>query len=366
MVGTTFKLGFDASAVKSGLGKLGGMMGRGLKQVGIGATREVGVKMTDFLGRMVSLVPEATSEFITWSGSMVDLSEATGIATKDLMLLTQAMTEAGFEGDPTASLVTFANNIYDAKNGSEELIQTFQKLGFTYDDLFSKSKIQLLEQLGKATAGMEQGERTGYLRTLLGGRFGKKGVAVFQDLNKAMAETKKSIGGMTDQLNPLLADVDTFGDMLSRFAYLRRSLISGVFQGAGINNMKDMADSLLTLGQKLQPLAYSIGQMFEPMLKFLEDAIKKINEMGFGKWIEESTAGIWKSIGAAIGVGIKESFGFGGGGAGGGGIGNGIKNMLNPFKSKEGKMDIKMLDATTAQTDILERIYNKNPIALFA
>ena len=53
-INTTVKVGFDGTAVKSGLKNIGGMFGKFSKEVGIGATRKVGELGTDLLGKTLS------------------------------------------------------------------------------------------------------------------------------------------------------------------------------------------------------------------------------------------------------------------------------------------------------------------------
>ena len=62
-IGTTVRVGFDASAVRAGMGGLKGLFSgamRGMRQVGIGAARQIGAGMTDMLGRVVVKRPPET------------------------------------------------------------------------------------------------------------------------------------------------------------------------------------------------------------------------------------------------------------------------------------------------------------------
>jgi len=332
------------------------MIGRFSRQVGIGAARQVGAQMTDWIGRLVSIVPEATSEFLDWSGSMVDLSDATGIATKDLMLFNQALAEAGFEGDATKSILTFAEAMREAKTQGGDMAELFQRLGVSLADL-DKGPMELIKQIGPALSAINDvGERSTFAKMLFGGQGGTKFMAFLKDPIAAMKAVEEGIGGMADSLNPLLRDADALGDTLSRFAYLRRYLIGSVLQGAGFTNLQTMTDSLLSLGQTLKPIAVWIGQAIRPMIEFLNKVVRDIGRMGFGDFAKEALQSPMQAIGRMIGDGIKESFD----------VKSGIKSLFSFGNKSTSSIDPRLLQETTEQTDLLQRIYAKNPTAMFA
>ena len=79
MIGSTVKLGFDATAVQRGLGGLGGLFGRIGRQIGIGGLRQAGAQVTDLMGRIAMAAPMAMKEMMDWAGNMTDMSAQTGI-----------------------------------------------------------------------------------------------------------------------------------------------------------------------------------------------------------------------------------------------------------------------------------------------
>ena len=82
-LGTILRVGFDALQVRAGLAGLSRMFGgamRGFRQVGIGAARQVGAKMTDTIGKLLTALPEGWKEAADWAGDMTDMSNQTGVA----------------------------------------------------------------------------------------------------------------------------------------------------------------------------------------------------------------------------------------------------------------------------------------------
>jgi hypothetical protein len=102
-IGTTLKVGFDAAAVRKGFSGLGGMFSgamRGFRQIGIGAARDVGARMTDLLGRVLMAVPQGIKETLDWAGNLTDTRLSTAIQTSiNNAIRQQEYAERGIDTD---------------------------------------------------------------------------------------------------------------------------------------------------------------------------------------------------------------------------------------------------------------------------
>jgi hypothetical protein len=112
-------------------------------------------------------------------------------------------------------------------------------------------------------------------------------------------------------------------------------------------------DSMVKTIDSLRPMMQSIGAMIKPLIDWISKLIQDLTRIGpeayFGK--------IWNDVGKSIGDGIKESIGGALSPAGLFGFGKGKETSMNGNS---------LIQETMAQTDILERIYAKNPTAIFA
>ena len=115
-INTTVKVGFDGTAVKSGLKNIGGMFGKFSKEVGIGATRKVGELGTDLLGKTLSFFAETPAMFMDYAGDLKDLSTLTDVSVNKLQILQEAFRLAGVDSiDAGKSIGLLAKAIYEAQ-----------------------------------------------------------------------------------------------------------------------------------------------------------------------------------------------------------------------------------------------------------
>lgn len=360
MVGTTFKLAFDAQAVKRGIGSLGGMMKSFGKQVAIGGSREVGVKMTDFLGRMISYLPEAAKETMDWAGELVDLSNQTKASTKDLQLLGEAFRLSGMESVDAGKMIgTMQKSLYAAGTGDQAQQDALAALGlrpssFSGMDPIERMKL-IINQMNKLKDTLKPGQLEDISSTIFGGKIGLKTLRIFENLPATLEEASRNLGTMQNMTKEELAALDNMGDMLGRFEIEKRGLLLSLMEGLFGKNMSAgtaMINSLAGLIQSLRPTMEKLGGIFRGMLEALPALIDKLAKDGPAKML----GGIFESIGESIGVGIKKSFtssflpsvgGFG-------------KNADSQNNQKP------LLNETEKQTVLLEKLVYKNSTAEFA
>ena len=361
MVGTTFKLGFDGASVKKGLAGLGGMMKGFGKQVAIGGARQIGAGMTDLLGKVITMLPEAAMQTMDWAGELVDLSTQTGATTDDLMALGQAFKMAGMESvDAGKMLGTMQKNLYAAGTGDQGMQDALRAIGLYSDSFDGMDPIARMKKIMNAMDDMKAklapGQMEDISTTIFGGKAGYKVLRIFQDLPKALSEARDVLGDLANTSSTTLAAMDEMGDrMLGRFEavkmLLAKSFMEGAF-GEFMNNGTRMVDNLATIAQQLAPAFRSLGEMLQPMIQGFNDMVKTIRKIGIGQFMDET----FQTIGESIGKGIKKSMSGG----------DMIKGLFGFGADKSTSMNggIPLLNETKAQTTILERIYAKNPIAI--
>jgi hypothetical protein len=360
MVGTTFKLAFDAQSVKRGISSLGGMMKSFGKQVAIGGSREVGVKMTDFLGRMISYLPEAAKETLDWAGDLVDLSNQTRASTKDLMLLGEAFRLSGMESVDAGRMIgTMQKSLYAAGTGDQAQQDALSALGlrpssFEGMDPIERMKL-IIKQMNKLKDTLKPGQLEDVSSAIFGGKIGLKTLRIFENLPATLEEASRNLGTMQDMTTEELSALDNMGDMLGRFEIEKRGLLLSLMEGMFGKNMSTgttMINSLAGLVQSLRPTMEKIGGIFKGMLDALPKLIDDLAKGGPGKVL----GGFLESIGESIGKGMKKTF----------------TESLNPFsdfnnKKPSGKTgDKPLLTETEKHTALLEKMLYKNSIAEFA
>ena len=171
---------------------------------------------------------------IAWADSLQDLSDATGIATEQILGLSKAIQQNGgnFE-DAQRSIAIFVENIGEAKNGAEKTIESFQKVGVTLYDLRRLSEQDILAKTIQGLSKIGDVALRAKLQTELLGR-GLRGVnilGVAEDFNAAVEESKQysesirrsaeiqdkldqSITKLREAITPLLAVLADFAQMI--------------------------------------------------------------------------------------------------------------------------------------------------------
>jgi hypothetical protein len=277
MLGTTFKLGFDGSAVNRGLGGIGSMLGRFSRTVAGGAATKVGFGITDVIGRIVTAVPNAVRELTTWGSELSDLEVQTGISTRSLIELGEALRNAGaMPNDIGRTLSTFANAIYEVSQGRNQGAQeALRRLGITAQDLANIPLDEAFERVGKAIA--ETGDETkgleSIMQSLFGGMRGAKLLRFFKDYDANMEKMRRNTAAWGDVSGDVFGDLDDVTDALGRWEMVRRRIALGILTGIGGGSTKGFAetinkifDSLSRMGPMLERLGVQIKNTFHYLI----------------------------------------------------------------------------------------------------
>ena len=359
MIGTKFLLGFDAKAVQKGLSGIGGMLGRFSKQIGIGMARQVGARMTDTVGRLLSYIPEAANDLIDYAGGMNDMAAQTGMTTKELMVMEEAfrgVTDGGV--DAGRMIATMRDNLYSASTGAGAARDALHLLGIGAQDLIGLKPAEQIAAIGEAlnTIGVDNPAFESIVKDLFGGRIGVKGLGLMKDFSTSMKNAEKIVGSFGDESMKTFKVYDEIGELFGQWTMIRRELMASMMQGAfgkELENGLTISEAIVSSLKSLKPIFEGIGGMLGPVMKLFADTVKSMNELGVG--------GYFQNVFDGIKAGLSEA------------ISQGIKDALNPFSGMfgdKGKSSMNsnnpLIKETVAQTNILERIYRDKVTAQFS
>lgn len=344
-IGTTVKVGFDASAVRKGFAGLGGMFAgamRGFRQVGIGAAREVGSRMTDMLGRVLMAVPDGIRETMDWAGNLTDMSAQTGVAVSKLVLMEEALRLAGASGKDTSMMISrLADNLNEARDATGPARDALNKLGFLAEDFANVPIDKAFEMIGKRAASLPKDFRglEGIMADLFGARMGFKLIRFFRDFDGGMKQAENNVGKFANRLDASAGGYDQMSDALGRFQMRWRETMAIVIDQLAGTFGTDWIDQMF---DSLSP------EKVRQSLVFLREEIS-------GMFKGDGINGMFRGIGRSIGEGIAESLK-------GMSAGSLIKGMFmgGPSASTGGGADFgRLISQGETQTGLLRQIATK-------
>lgn len=299
-IGTTVKIGFDASQVKAGFGALRSMFSgamRGFRQVGIGAARQVGAQVTDLLGRLVMAIPQGIKETADWAGNLTDMSAQTGVAVSKLVLMEEALRLAGASAADTSRMIsTLSDNLHEAMTEAGPAREALNKIGLFAPDIAGLTVDQAFEKIGRQVANLPADFKglEGIMADLFGARMGYKLIRFFKDFEGGMRQANNNVGDFARRLDSTAGGYDQMSDALGRFEMRWRETMSVILDE--ITNMfgTDWVDQMFDF---LAPEKIRAGL-----------AMLKQGFADLGEWI--SSGGyktIFQDLGRAIGEGVLES-----------------------------------------------------------
>jgi len=298
-IGTTLKVGFDAAAVRKGFSGLGGIFSgamRGFRQIGIGAARDVGARMTDMLGRFVMAVPEGIKETLDWAGDLDDMSQQTGMSVEKLVLLGEALRLAGGEGINASMMISrFADNLGTAMRETGAAQNAIHKLGFKVSEFKGIALDEAFEKIGVRAGEMSwgMGELESTMADLFGTKMGYKLIAFFRNFDTQSKQAEKNVGSLSRVMGKKASLYADMGDKIDRFKMKWTELMAIIIDVTnslfGTDWIDKMFDSLNA--DKVRTFMIDVRDGFKIVM----------------------TKDFWRSImgdfGRAIGDGIKASIG---------------------------------------------------------
>jgi len=398
MLGTTYKVGFDAKAVRSGLSGISGMFGRVARQIGIGGARAIGAGGMDIFSRIISFAPMATKEMLTWASGMTDAATQTRMSVKDLMELEEAMRLAGASsGDASMMVSRFKRNLFLAATEAGPARDALNAIGISAQELDANDVVGSMQKVAKALemTGLEAGQMETIFEALFGARGGMKMIRVMTDMDKTLQQARRNLGGFQDEADGLFPVFDALADTFGRWTMIRRQLMASFLQGMfgkDTESAEAFAASIMDLIQKTKAIMGGLGRMVGPVFQFVTDLFDAYSKLGPGEFFKAAFDGVKEfftetlvnilmgameslktkfmeiaaAVGEAIGSAIKGSLGWAG--EAGSAIGRGINVIRDRIGLGGGgdKTTSALLNESKNQTALLDRIHRDGTTAVFA
>jgi hypothetical protein len=400
MLGTTYKVGFDAKAVRAGLAGMSGMLGRVARQISIGGARRIGEGGMDIFSRILSFAPMATKEMLDWASGMTDAATQTRMSVKDLMELEEAMRLAGASsGDASMMVSRFKRNLFLAATEAGPARDALNAIGFSARELDANDVVGSMQKVAKALemTGLEAGQMEDIFAELFGARGGMKMIRVMTDMDKTLRQARRNLGGFQNDADDLFPVFDAISDTLGRWTMIRRQLMAGFVKGMfgkDAESADTLAANIMNLVQRLTGAMQGLGKLVGPIFEGITKVFDTYAKLGPVQFIQESFQALKNligkllhgaleyailaisntahamaaSIGTAIGSAIKSSLGFMG--EAGSAIGNGMRRIGGALgiggKSSPDKTTAALLNESKNQTALLDRIHRDGTTAVFA
>jgi len=319
-INTTVKVGFDGTAVKTGLKNIGGMFGKFNKEVGIGAARKVGELGTDLFGRALSFFAEAPGLFLDYAGELKDLSTLTGESIENLQLLQETFRLAGVDSiDTGKSILLLSKSISQAKDealndGEGPMVEIFDKLKLGIGDLMRMKPAAQIETIFAAMNANvpEFGDQVKIMQALFG-KGGIKMLQVFRDnFAGTMEKAKSNLAGMAKMSKEEVDGLESLDDELGRLPIMKmrifRNLLDGIFgenTGAtAAENVGKVFDAIGDGGEEIQKLGEKMRELFDYVEKNGFVQLLKDMQIGIGSFASD----IGIKIGTAFSTAVDNYF----------------------------------------------------------
>jgi hypothetical protein len=319
-INTTVKVGFDGTAVKTGLKSIGGMFGKFNKEVGIGAARKVGELGTDLLGKTLSFFAEAPGLFLDYAGELKDLSTLTGESIENLQLLQETFRLAGVDSiDTGKSILLLSKSIAQAKeealsNENGPMVKIFDQLKLGIGDLMRMKPAAQIETIFAAMNANvpEFGDQVKIMQALFG-KGGIKMLQVFRDhFAGTMEKAKSNLAGIAKMSKEEVDGLESLGDELGRLPIMKmrifRNLLDGIFgENTGTTaaeNLGKVFDAIGDGGEEIQKLGEKMRKLFDYVGKNGFGQLLKDMQIGIGSFASD----IGSKIGTAFSTAVDNYF----------------------------------------------------------
>jgi hypothetical protein len=265
-----------------------------------GAAAKVGTMAIDAAFAVAQKTVQSFGDALNMGGRLAELSDRTGVAVDQLLILERAFQNTGVGADSLGPILNkMQKAIVDAGDGSSKAADAFTKLGIPLSTLQSLSPDEQLRAIGKAIAGIpDPAERAAFSMEI----FGKSGGAlnqVFANFDGELKTAKAQLGSLPEVMKAGAAQFDKISDNLT--------VISGKFVefAAGIiDKVKPALDALTTALTRID--AAKIGQELAGFFTGAGEGMK-----GFQAAVDAIDAGdmgtAFKIVGQAIQLQFKET-----------------------------------------------------------
>ena len=219
-----------------------------------GAAAKVGSMAIDAAFAAAQNTVQSFGDALNMGGRLAELSDRTGVAVDELMLLERAFQNTGVGADSLGPILNkMQKALVDAEDGSSKAADAFTKLGIPLSTLQNLSPDEQLKAIGKAIATIpDPAERAAISMEI----FGKSGGALnqlFANMDSELETAKAQLGSLPEVMKAGAAQFDKISDNLT--------VVGGKFVefAAGIiDKVKPALDALTTALTRID--AAKLGQ----------------------------------------------------------------------------------------------------------
>ena len=279
---------------KTGFGEIA--IGAGIA----GAAVKLGTAAIDAAFAAAQKTVQSFGDALNMGGRLAELSDRTGVAVDQLLILERAFQNTGIGADSLGPIINkMQKAIVDAGDGTSKAADAFTKLGIPLSTLQNLSPDEQLKAIGKAIAGIpDPAERAAVSMEI----FGKSGGAlnqVFANMDGELETAKAQLGSLPEVMKAGAAQFDKISDNLT--------VVGGKFVefAAGIiDKVKPALDALTTALTRID--ATKLGQDLAGFFTGAGEGMK-----GFQAAVDAIDAGdmgtAFKIVAQAIQIQFKES-----------------------------------------------------------
>lgn len=225
------KLSLDKSGFSRGLKKAkeeAKEFGKSVAEFATGALIERGFeKLIEGALEAAKALADGVREAYNLGSELQDMSDKTGIAADQIMILQQAAKDNGIE-DITGAVGKMQKNLIEAtKKGSGPAAEAFQELGLRAEDLVNKLPTEQLDTIGRKIMEIRNPALRAAEAMDIFGKQGREILPLFADAG-ALGTAAKSIGKQAQILRDSSGDFDKISDRLGRAGLKLQGFFVGI------------------------------------------------------------------------------------------------------------------------------------------
>lgn len=235
----TFKIGADTAAFSSGIKKAAAAI------VGIGAAFLAVKKMaTDFQAA------------IDMGGRLHELARQTGGTAGEMMILQRAFQNAGAGAESVGPMFARLNKFLDdATKGTGEQAEAMARLGFSMEEIKSKTPTEQLKVLAERVAAVEDPGERAALAMRIFGRSGAEMLPLLRAMGPELANATRQLGSAPDVATKAAEMFNTLGNNIKAVKEKSTEFAFGL--------LSQLLPGLVSLSDKLATIdAAGIGEAF--------------------------------------------------------------------------------------------------------
>jgi hypothetical protein len=279
---------------KTGFGEIA--LGAGIA----GAAVKLGTAAIDAAFAAAQKTVQSFGDALNMGGRLAELSDRTGVAVDQLLILERAFQNTGIGADSLGPIINkMQKAIVDAGDGSSKAADAFTKLGIPLSELQKLSPDQQLQAIGKAIATIPDPAERASVSMEIFGRSGGALNQMFADMDGEIETAKAQLGTLPQVMKEGAKQFDRISDAVV--------IISGKFVefAAGIiDKVKPALDALTTGLTRID--AAKLGQQLAGFFTGAGEGMK-----GFQAAVDAIDAGdmgtAFKIVAQAIQIQFKET-----------------------------------------------------------